>query len=90
MATTTTNNVGKASNVLGERCKKTTENMKAKMERAGCKEYKTQRVLLPRARDDSDDVITVGLNGEMFYFLRGQSVNMPEPLCEILTNTGMI
>lgn len=90
MAATTTSNIKKASAVLAGKCKETEEKMKQKMQRAGCTEYKSQRVLIPRARDEGDDVLMVGLNGEKFYFLRGQSVSMPEPLCEILVNTGNI
>lgn len=88
MAILTSSTIKKASNVLGKKCEETEKNMKAKMKRAGCAEYKTTRVMLPKTRDEGDDVMTVGLNGEMFYFLRGQSVNMPDPLAEILANTG--
>ena len=90
MATTTTSSIKKASTVLSGKCKETEEKMKQKMQRAGCEEYKRQRVLIPRARDEGDDVLMVGLNGEKFYFLRGQSISMPEPLAEILVNTGNI
>ena len=90
MATTTTSSIKKASTELSGKCKETEEKMKQKMQRAGCAEYKSQRVLIPRARDEGDDVLMVGLNGEKFYFLRGQSISMPDPLAEILVNTGNI
>lgn len=90
MATMTTGNMNKASNVLGKRCQDTEKNMKAKMKRAGCEEYKTVRVTIARPYDSGDDVLTIGLNGELFYFMRGTTVNMPEPLQEIMINTGTV
>ena len=41
MATMTTSNMKKASNVLGKRCIETEKNMKRKMQKAGVEEYKT-------------------------------------------------
>lgn len=90
MATMTTSNMKKASNVLGKRCVETEKNMKAKMRRAGCEEYKTVKIAIGRAYDRNDDVLVLGLNGELFYFLRGETVNMPEPLHEIMMNTGTV
>ena len=88
MATTTTGNIKKASNVLEKKIKRTEEEMKKKMARAGVEEYKTVKVMVPKSRDEGDDVMTIGLNGELFYFMRGKSVNMPEPLAMIMENTG--
>lgn len=90
MATLTTNNLRKASNVLGKKCEETKKNMKAKMKRAGCETYKTVRMSIARPYDLGDDVLTIGLNGEIFHFLRGQMVDMPEPLAEIMTNTNTL
>jgi hypothetical protein len=86
----TTSNMKKASNVLGKRCADTEKNMKAKMRRAGCEEYKTVKVAIARPYDRNDDVLVLGLNGELFYFLRGTTVNMPEQLHEIMLNTGTV
>ena len=52
---------------------------------AGCKK---ERVMLPLVPGSKDDVQYIGLNGVDFYFMRGRSVEMPEPLAEILKNTG--
>ena len=90
MDTMTTSNMKKASNVLGKRCADTEKNMKAKMRRAGCEEYKTVKVAIARPYDRNDDVLIIGLNGELFYFLRGTTVNMPEQLHEIMLNTGTV
>jgi len=88
MSTTNTKNFTKASEALEGKIKKTEKEMKKKMADAGVPEYKTVKVLVPRSINQNDDVLTIGLNGEQFYFLRGTSVNMPEPLVEILQNTG--
>ena len=90
MAMMTTGNAKKASNVLGKRCEDTEKNMKAKMKRAGCAEYKSVQVAIARPYDSGDDVLTIGLNGELFYFMRGKTVSMPEPLHKIMLNTGTV
>lgn len=86
----TTKTIGKASTVLGEKCKKTKANMKKLMTNAGAPEYKTVKMMIPRIPGNDDDVVFVGLNGEKFYFMRGETIDMPEPLAEILQNTGMV
>lgn len=90
MATTTTKNIKRASTVLMPRIERTEKDMKRKMERAGCAEYKTVKVMIPKDLNENDDVLTVGYQGEMFYFLRGKSVNMPEPLVNLLTDCGAL
>lgn len=87
---TTTTNIKNASIVLGEKIKRTETNMKAMMEQAGVTEYKTQKIMVPRSINENDDVLVIGLNGVMFHFLRGKSVSMPEPLVEIMENTGAL
>lgn len=88
MATTTTKSIKKVSTVLMPRVERTEKEMKKKMERAGCPEYKTVKVMIPKDINENDDVLTIGYQGEMFYFLRGKSVNMPEPLMQLLVDTG--
>lgn len=85
---TTTKNIKKASNVLMFKIERTEAEMKKKMARAGVAEYKTVKVMVPKATNDGDDVLMIGLNGEPFHFLRGKTVNMPEPLVMIMENTG--
>lgn len=85
---TTTKSIKKASNVLKGKIERTEAEMKKKMARAGVEEYKTVKVMVPKSRDDGDDVLMIGLNGEPFHFLRGKTVNMPEPLLMIMENTG--
>lgn len=91
MALNTTSSIKKASGVLGEKCDATLKEMKELLKKAGVTgEYKTTKVLIPRAVNSGDDVLFVGLNGVRFYFRRNTSVNMPDPLLEILQNTGEI
>ena len=90
MSTTTTTSVKKASQAMSAKIQKTEADMKKKMTRAGFAEYRTVKVLVPKTINEGDDVLTIGLNGELFYFLRGKSVNMPEQLAKILENTGSL
>ena len=85
----TTTSIKKASNVLGDKCDATIKEMPALLKKAGVADgYKTTKVLIPRATNSGDDVLFVGLNGVRFYFRKGTSVQMPEPLLEILQNSG--
>lgn len=90
MAINTTASISKASTVLIGKCEKTRENMKQMMRDAGCETYKTVKTMIPLIPGSGDDVVTVGLNGVMFYFLRGKTVDVPEPLVEILNNCGEV
>ena len=64
------------------------KNMDALLAKAGCAGAKKEKVFLPLAHGSRDDVQFVGLNGVSFYFMRGQTVEMAQPLAEILRNTG--
>lgn len=88
MAINTTSSIKKASTSLGKKCEKTLSDMKQLMQNAGVPEYKTVKVFIPKTFNSDDDVLFVGLNGVGFYFKRNTTVNMPEPLLEILQNTG--
>lgn len=90
MGINTTSSIKKASTVLGAKCEATLSEMKQLMQKAGVGEYKTVKVLIPRTFNEGDDVLFVGLNGVRFYFKRNTTVNMPEPLLEILQNTGAL
>lgn len=85
----TTNTIKKASTVLSDKCEATLKEMPKLLKKAGVQgEYKSVKVLIPRALNSGDDVLFVGLNGVRFYFKRSTTVNMPEPLLEILQNSG--
>lgn len=86
----TTKSIRRTSTVLGDKCQYTKQNMKKLMTSASAPEYKTVKTMIPRIPGSEDDVVFVGLNGVKFYFLRGESIDMPEPVLEILQNTGVI
>lgn len=89
MGLNTTSSIKKASAVLGDKCEATIKDMAKLLKKAGVQEgYKTTKVLIPRAVTGGDDVLFVGLNGVRFYFKRNTTVNMPDPLLEILQNAG--
>lgn len=89
--TNTTTSIRKASTTLTGKCERTSKNMKKLMADAGCAEYKTVKTHIPLEMANSgDDVLYVGLNGVSFYFLKGKTVDMPEPLLEICKNSGII
>ncbi len=86
--TNTTRTIERTSSALAAKCEMTEKNMDKLLAQAGCAGCKKEKVLLPLVPGSKDDVQYVGLNGVDFYFLRGRSVEMPEPLKEILLNTG--
>ena len=84
----TTQTIERASSALAAKCEMTEKNMEKLLMQAGCGGCKKEKVMLPLVPGSKDDVQYIGLNGVDFYFLRGRSVEMPEPLAEILKNTG--
>lgn len=88
MTINTTKTMERTSTVLAEACEKTLEQMPRRMADAGCPQYETVKVLIPSLPGSRDDVLFVGLNGVGFYFLRGQTVDLPVPLARILRNAG--
>ena len=90
LTTNTTKTVSKSSTVLGGKCEATQKNMAKLMQEAGCPQAKKVKTMIPNIPGCKDDVVTVGLNGTTFYFLRGKSVEVPEPVLEIMQNCGMV
>lgn len=86
--TNTTKTIERASSALLGKCEATEKNMDKLLAQAGCAGCKKEKVVLPQIPGSKDDVVFVGLNGVSFYFLRGRTVEMAEPLFEILRNTG--
>ena len=84
----TTKTIERTSSALSAKWGMTEKNMDRLMAQAGCAGAKKERVLLPLVPGSKDDVQYVGLNGVDFYFMRGRSVEMPEPVAKILRNTG--
>lgn len=80
-----------ASSVLKDKCEATKANIKKMMAQAGVVEtYKTVKVNIPKIPGDGDDVQFVGLNGVNFYFMKGATIDMPEPLYNLLRDCGKI
>lgn len=86
----TTKTIERTSTVLGGRCEETAKNMKRLMAQAGAGEYKSVRTMIPQIPGNKDDVVFVGLNGVKFYFMRGRSQEIPEPLVQVLSNCAVI
>lgn len=86
--TNTTKTIERASSALLGKCEATEKNMDKLLAQAGCAGSKKEKVMLPLIPGSRDDVVFVGLNGVSFYFMRGRSVEMAEPIAEILRNTG--
>lgn len=86
----TTKTIERTSTVLGSRCEETAKNMKRLMAQAGVNEYRSVRTMIPSIPGSKDDVVFVGLNGVKFYFMRGKSQEIPEPLIQVLSNCSVI
>lgn len=90
MAINTSKTLERTSTALGARCEETERNMETLMAEAGCGSFKRVTTSIPMIPGSRDDVVFVGLNGVKFYFMRGRTIQMPEPLLEILKNTGVV
>ena len=91
MAINTTRSVAKASTVLGDKVKHTEANMDKLLKAAGIKgNVKRVQVPIIQTPGDRDDVVFIGLNGQRFYFQRGTSIAMPEPLLKIAVSCGIV
>lgn len=79
-----------ASSALQDKLEATKTNIKKMMARAGVETYKTVKVNIPKIPGDGDDVQFVGLNGVNFHFMKGTTIDMPEPLYNLLHDCGKI
>ncbi len=79
-----------ASSALQDKLEATKTNIKKMMARAGVETYKTVKVNIPKIPGDGDDVQFVGLNGVNFHFMKGTTIDMPEPLYNLLRDCGKI
>ena len=46
--------------------------------------------MIPKGAEPGDDVVEVGLNGRMFLIRRGEPVELPEPLVEVLEHAQLL
>ena len=89
--TNTTQSVKKTSIVLGEKCEETKKNIKTLAKKLyGEAEVKMEKVVLPNIPGEKDDVLSAWVNGVRFDFMRGQTVEMPAAVAEVLRNAGKI
>lgn len=91
--TNTSTSIKKTSNVLGFECEKTKNNITKLLTNAGVKDAaKVEKVktMIPMIPGSEDDVEFVGLNGISFYFKRGEAIDLPKPLFDILHDAGRI
>ncbi len=85
----TTKSMKKASTQLEGKIEKTRESMDALLAQAGCKGAKKVKTRIPlNPATPNDDVLFLGLNGVNFYFKRGETVELAEPLVELMENCG--
>ena len=49
-----------------------------------------RRVMIPKGAEPGDDVVEVVLNGRMFLIRRGEPVELPEPLVEVLEHAQLL
>lgn len=83
----TTKSMKKASTQLEGKIQKTRDNMDALLAQAGCKGAKKVKTRIPLSLvTPNDDVLYLGLNGVGFYFRRGETVELAEPLVELMEN----
>ena len=87
----TTRSIDRASTILGARCEETKKGMSELAKRLyGSAKPEMEKVALPILPGVKDDVIFCAVNGVKFYFLRGDTVEMPKAVFEVLRNTGTI
>jgi hypothetical protein len=79
-----------ASSALQDKLEATKTNIKKMMAQAGVETYKTVKVNIPKIPGEGDDVQFVGLNGVNFHFMKGTTIDMPEPLYNLLRDCGKI
>lgn len=89
--TNTTKSMNKASTALGDKCAQTKANMSALAKRIyGKAAPKMEMITIPAYPGTNDDVVFAGLNGVRFYFLRGDTLEVPSAVAEVLRNAGEI
>ena len=91
--TNTSKSVNKLSEAMAESIEYTQKNMTKLLAKAGVKDaakVEKVKVYIPMIPGSKDDVEFVGLNGIPFYFKRGETVDMPKPIFDVLKNCGKI
>lgn len=83
---TTTQNLNHAPEAMSER------QIDREFERAAgaLKGYPRRSVMIPKSEQPGDEVVEVGFNGRMFLIRRGEEVELPQPLVEILEHAQLL
>ena len=90
ITTNTTKSMSKSSTVLGVKCDATQKNLDKMCKDAGCKgTVRKVTVPIPIIPGVKDDVFFIGINGVKFYFQRGKSAKVPEPVMKQGINCGL-
>ena len=91
MAINTTTSIRRASTVLGKRCEETKKNMAALATKVyGKATVEMEKVSIPNIPGMKDDVLFAAVNGVKFYFMRGETVEMPKAIADVLRNSRQI
>lgn len=89
--TNTTKTIKKTSSVLAKKCEATQKNLKKLCVSAGLGEdAKIVKTMIPKIPGNDDDVQYAGLNCVDFWFMRGETVNMPEAVMQMLHDCGKL
>ena len=51
---------------------------------------RTRTILLPKIPGDESGVVEVGLNGQFYLLARGESLDLPLALIDVLRHGGLI
>ena len=82
----TSKTIGIASTALAPELEDTRKNLKLKCKKIGIDTTKLEKIRLPRIAGSGDDVITVWINGQAFYFKRGEAYDLPAEIIAVLEN----
>ena len=52
--------------------------------------FSRRQVVIPKDAQAGDEVVELGFNGRMFLVKRGEPVELPEPLIEILQHAKLL
>ena len=91
MAINTTTSIKRASTVLGKRCEETKKNMSTLAKKVyGKAAVEMEKVSIPNIPGMKDDVLFAAVNGVKFYFMRGETVEMPKAIADVLRGSKQI
>lgn len=89
MNVNTTKTMKQASTALAPFCENTKKNMKKLAAKLyGAETPKMESITLPTWPGIKDDVQLVLVNGVKFYLMRGEKLEVPAAVAEVLRNTG--